>query len=104
MAPETVLCGVPMLSLVGHLPLVHPYGVPTGIAVLGEGRVETVQAKRSTVPHHVAFATELSVALEAAEVSHVPGSALGFGAFVGEDYLEVEEIASVLLLVLKQFI
>lgn len=39
--------------------------------------------------HDVALATQHCLALEAAKVFHVPVPPLGFGAFVGEDDLEI---------------
>lgn len=80
-----------MLALVRHLTLVDPDGVAARIAVLGEGGVEAVQAEGPAVPHHVPLAAELPVALEAAEVPHVPRATLGLGALVGEDDLQEVE-------------
>lgn len=91
MASEAALSGVPVLPFVGHLPLVHPYRVAARVAVLGESGVEAVQAEGAAVPHHVPLPSQLTVALEAAEVAHVPSSSLGLRALVREDYLEVKE-------------
>ena len=70
------------------LTLINANNFSTGIAVLGEHAVEAGQAVGPPFPHDVPLAPELSVTLEAGEVEHVPGSALGLGTLVGEDDLE----------------
>ena len=87
-APKAALRGVPVLSLVRHLSLVDADGVPARVAVFREGGVEAVQAEGSAVPHHVPLPAQLTVALEAAEVAHVPRSSLGLRALVGKNDLE----------------
>ena len=108
LAGETGVGGVPVLTLVAHLScrrkhyktllspsqsssqltLIHPDGFPAGVAVLSEHAVEAGEAVRPALPHDVPLAAQVSVALEAGEVFHVPGSTLGFGALVGENYLK----------------
>ena len=68
--------------------MIHPDGFPAGVAVLSEHAVEAGEAVRPALPHDVPLAAQVSVALEAGEVFHVPGSTLGFGALVGENYLK----------------
>ena len=76
------------------LTLINANNFSTGIAVLGEHAVEAGQAVGPPFPHDVPLATELPVALEAGEVEHVPGSALGLGALVGE--YDLEEVRSLI--------
>ena len=68
--------------------MVHPDGLPAGVAVLSEHAVEAGEAVRTSLSHDVSLTAQVSVALEASEVFHVPGSALGFSALVGENYLK----------------
>ena len=106
LAGETGVGGVPVLTLVAHLScrtkhyislpshfpsqltLIHPDGFPAGVAVLSEHAVEAGEAVRTALSHDVSLTAQVSVALEASEVFHVPGSALGFSALVGENYLK----------------
>ena len=84
--------GVPVLPLVGHLPLVHPDVLPAGVAELGEQVLEAGAAVGAAVTHDVALAAQLLVALQAAEVVHVPASALRLRALVRKDDLSAEEV------------
>ena len=68
--------------------LVHPDRLSAGVAVFGEHAVEAGETVGPALPHDVPLAAQVSVALEAGEVFHVPGSTLGFGALVGENYLK----------------
>lgn len=86
-AAETALGSVPVLPLMGHLALVHTDGISAGVAVLGEHGVEAVQAVWPSLSHDVPLTAQLAIALEAAEVTHVPSLALGLRALVCEDYL-----------------
>lgn len=90
MAPETALSGMPMLALVGHLSLVHTYRIATRITVFRKSGIKTVEAEGASISHHVSLPAELAVALEAAKMSHVPGSTFGFGAFISKDYLKIQ--------------
>jgi hypothetical protein len=68
--------------------LIHADNFSAGIAVFGEHAVEAGQAVGAPLPHDVPLAPELAVALEAGEVQHVPGPALGLRALVREDDLQ----------------
>ena len=68
--------------------LIHPDGLSTGVAVLREHTVEAAEAVGPALPHDVALAPEEVVALEAGEVLHVPGPALGLCALVRENDLK----------------
>ena len=62
--------------------LVHPNSFPTGVAVLGKHAVEAGEAIGPALPHDVALAPQLAVALEAGKVLHVPSSTLRLGTLV----------------------
>ena len=68
--------------------MVHPNGLPTGVAVLSKHAVEAGETVGPALPHDVPLAAQMTVALEAGEVLHVPGTTLGLGALVGENYLK----------------
>ena len=68
--------------------LVHPNSFPTGVAVLGKHAVEAGEAVRAALSHDVSLPAQVSVALKAGEVFHVPGAALGLGTLVRENYLK----------------
>ena len=70
------------------LTLINANNFSTGIAVLGKHAVKAGQAVGPTLSHDVALASELSVAFEAREMEHVPGSALGLCTLVGKNDLE----------------
>lgn len=61
---------------------------PTGVAVLGVKRLETVAAVRPALFHDVALSSQYALTLKTAEVLHVPVSTLGLGALVREDDLK----------------
>lgn len=58
-----------------------------GVAVLGVEGLETSAAVRPTLFHDVALATQNRLALETAEVLHVPVPAFCFCALIREDDL-----------------
>lgn len=60
---------------------------PAGVAVLGVERLEAGAAVGPTLLHDVALAAQDRLALEAAEVLHVPVAALGLRALVRQDNL-----------------
>jgi hypothetical protein len=64
--------------------LVYANNFSTGIAIFGKHAVEAGQAVGPALPHDVPLPPELPVALEAGEVEHVPGTALGLGTLVGK--------------------
>ena len=68
--------------------LVHPDRLSAGVAVFGEHAVEAGEAVGPSLPHDVPLPAQVAVALEAGEVLHVPGSALGLSALVRENYLK----------------
>ena len=68
--------------------MVHPDGLPAGVAVLSKHAVEAGETVGSALPHDVPLTTQVTVALEAGEVFHVPGAALGLGTLVRENYLK----------------
>lgn len=59
----------------------------TGVAVLGVERLEAGAAVRPSLLHDVALASQRRLALEAAEVLHVPVTTLGLGALIRKDDL-----------------
>lgn len=61
--------------------------LPAGVAVLGVERLKAGAAVRSSLLHDVALASQHGLALEAAEVLHVPVTTLGLGALVCKDDL-----------------
>lgn len=61
--------------------------LPTGVAVLSVERLEAGAAVRSSLLHDVALASQHRLALEAAEVLHVPVTTLGLGALIRKDDL-----------------
>ena len=68
--------------------MVHPDGLPAGVAVLSKHAVEAGETVGPALPHDVPLTTQVTVALEAGEVFHVPGAALGLGTLVRENYLK----------------
>lgn len=64
--------------------------LPAGVAVLGVERLEAGAAVRPSLLHDVALASQHGLALEAAEVLHVPVATLGLGALIGKDDLREE--------------
>ena len=78
---------MPVLTLVAHLALVHADALAARVAELGVEALEAAAAVGSAVPHDVALSAELAVTLEAAEVFHVPATALRLRALVSEDDL-----------------
>lgn len=78
---------MPVLTFVGHLSLVYPDVFTTSVTVLREHSLETHTAVRSPLLHDVALAPKLSVALETAEVLHVPASTFCLSALVRKNYL-----------------
>ena len=56
---EAALVGVPVLTLVRHLTLVHADWLATAVAVLGERRVEAVKTVGPALAHHVALTAQL---------------------------------------------
>ena len=70
------------------LTLVHPNGLAARVAVLCKHAVKTWQTIRPSISHDVSLSPELEIALEARKMLHVPRSALGLGALVGEYDLE----------------
>ena len=68
--------------------LVHPDRLSAGVAVFGEHAVKAGETVRAALPHDVSLSSQVSVALEAGEVFHVPGAALGLGTLVRENYLK----------------
>jgi len=63
------------------------YLVSAGVAVLGVQRPVAEAAVRAALPHDVPLAAQSRLTLEAAEVLHVPVSALGLRALVRQDDL-----------------
>ena len=72
--------------------MIHADGFAAGVAILGKHAVETGEAVGSALPHDVALAAQVPVALEAGKVLHVPGPALRLGALVREDDLNRENV------------
>lgn len=64
---------------------------PAGVAVLGVEGLEAGAAVGPALLHDVALAPQHRVALEAAEVLHVPVTPLRLGALIREDDLRKEE-------------
>ena len=62
--------------------LIHADGLSASVAVLSEHAVKAAEAVGPALPHDVALAPEEVVTLEAGEVLHVPGPALGLRALV----------------------
>lgn len=65
------------------------YVLGTGVAVFRVQRLEAVTTVGPPLLHDVALAAQHRLALEAAEVFHVPVPALGFGTLVCEDDLRM---------------
>lgn len=65
--------------------------LPAGVAVLGVERLKAGAAVRSSLLHDVALASQHGLALEAAEVLHVPVATLGLSALVCKDDLREED-------------
>lgn len=65
----------------------HTDMLPAGVAVLGVEGLEAGAAVGPTLLHDVALAPQHRFALEAAEVLHVPVTALCFSALIREDDL-----------------
>ena len=82
---------MPMLAFVGHLALIHANCLPTGITVFSEHTIETGQTIRPAFSHDVTLATELSVALKASKMGHMPSPSFGFSAFVRQDDLKIKK-------------
>lgn len=61
--------------------------LPAGVAVLGVERLEAGAAVGPSLLHDVALAPQHGLALEAAEVLHVPVATLGLGALIRKDDL-----------------
>ena len=87
-ACKAVVCSVPVLTLMGHLALVDPYGLPARVTVFGEHAVKTAETVRPALAHDVALTAKLAIALETGEMEHVPGAPFGLSAFVGQDNLK----------------
>ena len=66
------------------LTLIHPNGLAARVAVLGKHAVKTRQTIRPSISHDVSLSPELEIALETRKVFHMPCSAFGLGALVGE--------------------
>jgi hypothetical protein len=64
------------------LTLIDANDFPARVTVLGEHAVETGETIGPSLSHDIALTPKLSVALEASEVKHVPGSTLGLCALV----------------------
>lgn len=76
-------------------PQCHTYVLPTCITVLCVEGLETVTAVWSSILHDVALAAESDLALEAAEVLHVPVPALRFSALISKDDLQHRYITDI---------
>ena len=76
------------LQVVFASTLVNPDRLSAGVAVFGEHAVKAGETVRAALPHDVSLSSQVSVALEAGEVFHVPGAALGLGTLVRENYLK----------------
>lgn len=87
MAGKASFCGVPVLSLVGHLSLVDADGLAARVAVLGEAGVEAGKTVGARLAHDVALPAQLARALRAREVFHVPRAPFRLRALVSQDYL-----------------
>ena len=74
--------------------MVHADGLPARITVLGKHAVKAGQTVWPPVPHDVSLSPELEITLETRKVLHVPRSALGLGALVGEDDLKVGGVSA----------
>ena len=64
--------------------------LPARLAVLCIQGLEAAAAERAAVLHDVPLPTQDRLALQAAEVFHVPVSPLGFCAFICKDDLQTE--------------
>ena len=54
------------------------------ITVLSKHTVEACETVRSPLPHNIPLSAQVSVAFEAGEMFHMPGSTLRLGAFIRE--------------------
>lgn len=84
---EAAFGGVPVLPIIRHLALINSNVVPTRVAVLGVERLKAGAAVWSSFLHDVPLAAQYCLALEAAEVLHVPVPALCLGALISKDDL-----------------
>lgn len=71
--------------------MIYPDGLATCIAILSEHAVETGQAVRSPLPHNIALTPQVSIALKAGKMLHMPGSTFSLGTLVREDDLKHDE-------------
>ena len=78
---------MPVLALMGHLALVDPDGLATGVAILSKHAVKAGEAVRPAISHDVPLPTQLQVAFKAGKVLHVPGTTFSLSALIGEDDL-----------------
>lgn len=67
------------------------YVLGTGVAIFCIQGLEAVATVGPSLLHDIALATQHCLALKAAKVFHVPVPPLGFGAFIGEDDLEMKK-------------
>lgn len=81
------LCGMPVLPIIGHLRVVHTDMLPARLAVLCIEGLEAAAAEGAAVLHDVPLSPQDRLALQAAEVFHVPMPALSFRALVSKNYL-----------------
>ena len=79
---------MPVLALMGHLPLVDMYVLPTRVTELGKLLLEANTAESVTASHNVPLAPEQPVALDAAEVMHVPARPLRLRTLIGKYNLQ----------------
>ena len=86
-ALEAVVCGMPVLILVGDLALIDADCLSACRAVLNVHLFETLAAVGLGSLHEITLTTKKLVAVEASEVGHVPAAALGLGALVAENDL-----------------
>uniref|UniRef100_A0A2D4IG77 Uncharacterized protein n=1 Tax=Micrurus lemniscatus lemniscatus TaxID=129467 RepID=A0A2D4IG77_MICLE len=86
-AAETGISGVPVLALIGHLALVNTNVLPACIAIFCIEALITTAAIGATLAHDVSLPTQGLLTFKAAEMAHVPVTALGFCALICKDDL-----------------
>jgi len=79
---------VPRATAEGHVTLGGGDNATARVAVVGEQRVETGDARWTSVAHHVASASQRLTALGTDEVFDVPELTVSLRALVGENYLQ----------------
>jgi hypothetical protein len=84
--------------------LINPDTLPTTVTVLSKDIVEAVETEGLTVLHDVSHPTKLGRTLDALEVVHVPGRALGLSALIGEYNLLCYKKERMIFVVLITFV